>query len=265
MRLEIELKPQTRKFLIPINYNFPLSSAIYRIFESFAPNFSMWLHNEGYQNTDGKRFKFFSFSKLYFEKMQIDGNMIIAEGNVKFYFTSPLADTLIMNFVNGLLTMNNFFLGNNETGVNFKVMKASLLPIPEFSNLMKYKMLSPTITSIQIIENEKKKIRFLYPDNPEVSNTLAKNLLNKYYILFDRNDAPNIEIQPDFGYIQKQGGAEKVMKLITIKENAANQMKVKGFITPITIKAPVEIQKVAYYCGLGERNSLGFGCLDVKE
>lgn len=263
MRLEITLKPQTRKFLIPINYNFPLSSAIYKIFESFSPYFSKWLHEKGFKNIDGKRFKFFTFSRLYFWRKELSDNLIKGEGDVKFIFCSPLTDTLIPNFINGLLEKNNLFIGNKEAGTYFKIFKVSILPFPEFKHLMKYKMLSPTISSIQEEINGKKRIKYLSPIDEKISLQLAKNLLNKYYILYEKNDSPTIEIQPDYKYINENGGEEKVMKLITIKEATSKEIKLKGFITPISIKSTIDIQKIAYFCGIGEKNSLGFGCLEL--
>ena len=53
------------------------------------------------------------------------------------------------------------------------------------------------------------------------------------------------------------------MKLITIKEATSKEIKLKGFITPISIKSTIDIQKIAYFCGIGEKNSLGFGCLEL--
>lgn len=263
MRLEIILKPDKYKFQLPINYNFPLSAAIYKVYNSFAPQFADWLHNQGFRNSDGKIFKLFTFSRLFFYKKEIQGDIISAEGNVRFYFSSPLADTLINNFVFGLLNSKNITIANHKVRTNFKIEKVSILALPEFRNEMNYKMLSPTVSSIQEIFNERKQTKFLNPASEKVKQVLTSNLLNKYYIIYDRPDIPDINIEFDHQYIDRQGGVDKIMKLITIKEAKEGEIKIKGYLTPIKIITTPAMQRIAYYCGIGERNSLGFGCLEI--
>jgi CRISPR-associated endoribonuclease Cas6 len=54
-------------------------------------------------------------------------------------------------------------------------------------------------------------------------------------------------------------------KLIHIKKGKPNQTKIKAFVSPLQITAEPEMQQVAYDCGIGEKNSLGCGCLGVEN
>jgi CRISPR-associated endoribonuclease Cas6 len=63
--------------------------------------------------------------------------------------------------------------------------------------------------------------------------------------------------------MKKKGGAETVTKTILLKEGLLDELRIKAFYLPITIFANIEIQKIAYYCGIGQRNSFGFGMIDI--
>jgi CRISPR-associated endoribonuclease Cas6 len=263
MRLEVILKPYNYKFSIPVNYNFPLSAAIYKIYDSFAPNFADWLHNTGFKKDDGKNFKLFTFSRLFFSKKEVIGDELSAEGYVKFIFSSPLDDSLINNFINGLLASKSIFIGNEHIGEKFRIEKVSILSEPKFMNKMKYKMLSPTVSSIQGIFNDKKQTIFLNPYDNEIKQVLINNLLSKYYIFYQRPDEITMDIEFDKEYIDRKGGIKSISKLITIKESKIDEMKIKCFLAPVSITATPAMQRIVYYCGIGERNSLGFGCLET--
>lgn len=260
MRIEVTLQPEKSKYIIPINYNYPLSAAIYKVFANSGPRFAEWLHLKGFSIDDGKRFKFFNFSRLNFEEMTIHKNSIIGEGLVRFNLSSPIEDTLVLNFINGLLSSKGIYIGSNESGTNFKVLSASIKPIPVFDFDMKFIMQSPTVVSIK---NSADRIIYLKPSDIEIKNALAINLKNKYKVLFNKTYHEFLDIQLDLDYIQKKGGDEAVMKLITIKENTSSQAKIKGFMTPFRIIADPKLIKLAYYCGIGEKNSLGFGAIEV--
>ncbi|MFN3270150.1 MAG: flagellar basal body P-ring protein FlgI, partial [Candidatus Kapaibacteriota bacterium] len=72
-----------------------------------------------------------------------------------------------------------------------------------------------------------------------------------------------LRIELDREYIRSKGGAEGVSKMVTIAEGSERETRVKGFMCPIKITADVEMQKVAYECGIGKKNGLGFGMLEV--
>jgi len=62
-------------------------------------------------------------------------------------------------------------------------------------------------------------------------------------------------------YFQRRQG--RVSKLLHIKEGAAEETKIKAFAMPFAIRGNPELTKVAWECGLGDKNSLGLGMIDV--
>jgi len=259
MRLEITLKPKFKNYIIPVNYNYPISSAIYKTFAKSGPNFARWLHTRGFTLDGSKRFKFFTFSRLYFQEKQIKDNTIIASGNCRLLFSSPIDESIITNFVEGLLSDNIIFIGNNMAGMEFKIANVSIKPYPNFKRIMTYKMLSQTVLTRK---NENNKIRYITPIDEDVEMSLIKNILNKYEIMYREkyDEICNITISKE--YIEKKGN--KIEKLVKIKEATKDEATIRGFLIPLTIEATPQMQKLIYDAGLGEKNSLGFGMVEVS-
>ena len=82
-------------------------------------------------------------------------------------------------------------------------------------------------------------------------------------LLNNKETHKEIEILPDNIYLKKKGSLAIVTKIIPLKEGVPDEFRVKAFYIPITIIADNEIQKIAYYSGIGQRNSFGFGMLDI--
>ena len=65
MRFKLILEVNRKAFgnILPINYQYEQSAAIYKILSRADKDYSTWLHNNGYRMRNGKAFKFFSYSR----------------------------------------------------------------------------------------------------------------------------------------------------------------------------------------------------------
>ncbi len=65
MRCKLRLQVQSETFgnILPINYQYELSAAIYRVLSNANEAYSSWLHENGFA-LNGKKFKLFTFSWL---------------------------------------------------------------------------------------------------------------------------------------------------------------------------------------------------------
>lgn len=263
MRLLITFRPERKYFLLPVNYNYELSSLIYNIMSMGGPNFASWLHQRGFQLEGKKRFKMFNFSRLFFSEKQIEGELVKAKGNFRLIFSTPIDESIMTNFVSGILEANDwFYLGNKDIGTRLKIASIKILPFPKFNKKQKYIMLSPTVASIQ---DKNKKVVYLSPLDELVIDVLRKNIVNKYETLFQKKCPYEINIKFDESYIQSNIENGNIMKLIKIKSNEVNSARIKGFMVPLTIDSSNEIHKLVYESGLGEKNSLGFGMLEIAR
>ncbi len=83
MELQLTFQNNSRT-TIPIDYQYYLSSWIYNILSKGDEKYASFLHDQGYRtNTNGKIFKLFSFSRLFFEYDQNkDRSAFIVKRNI---------------------------------------------------------------------------------------------------------------------------------------------------------------------------------------
>ncbi len=99
MRLKITLKSD-KPHTFTKDYNEALTALIYRLITDGDKTFGEELHDNGYRQLGSKHFNFFTYSRLMSEKMEwID--KYIPSGNIIWYFTS-ISDDIVINFMRGL-------------------------------------------------------------------------------------------------------------------------------------------------------------------
>jgi len=105
MRLKLILKQHRPHQLIPINYQYLISSFIYRTIENSDNEYSKWLHESGFMSGN-KKFKLFTFSKLNIKDCSnenLHGNVYIKVKSEKMeLIVSMLAEKTVENFIIGL-------------------------------------------------------------------------------------------------------------------------------------------------------------------
>lgn len=239
MRLKISLASSKSNYLIPYNYNHILSAIIYRKIADL--DLAAKLHFS-------KDFKFFTFSQIYAPNWKRTNRGIISrDGKLEFYISSP-NDDLIKSLVEG-------HLENSE--VDFKgdkllVEQIELLKSPVFSECMKMKTMSPVIARIKREIDGKLKIWDLGPGDERFYESIQKNIINKYISFYGDFDGDKwIRIKPDMKSAKR--------RRIDIKGNYH-----RAFMMNFEIEADLRLLEFAYDCGLGEKNSMGFGMVEIN-
>lgn len=261
MRLKIILKPIDLNYEIPSHYQYPLSAAIYKIFNSSSDEFSDFLHNQGYIAPNGKPYKLFNFSNLVLKNFKISYGVIYGSGNIHFYFSTPLKDSILEHLIRGFMVTNFITISNNAISSKFKVIKVIKIKEPSFSNYMYFKALTPITVSEIKLYNGKNSVYYIKAFEDNFDNCIKNNLLNKFELIHKNPYEGTLQVETDKNFIESHN-ERSYSKLIKIKENKANEMSIKGFTVPLMIRAEnPEIIKTAYDTGIGEKNSLGFGML----
>ncbi len=267
MRIKLSLRSADRHSKIPINYQYPLSAAIYKILSHGSDEYAHWLHNQGYLTTDGKPMKLFNFSKLYIPGVKrIDKTLIIpANRFVGLQISSPMLHDFIQHFVVGLFQHQDIEIRSHGTGARFIIESVETSAATDFHSTQKFKCLSPIVVSGKHFYDGREHEYFLRPDDENLSEAIHKNLINKYQLFHQKPPAQSaLEFSLDPEYLRRKGGAEKLSKLITIKENYAPETThIKAFESPFYLSGNTELMHVAWECGIGQRNSMGFGMIDV--
>lgn len=265
MRIKLTLTPFERKCFIPINYQHPLSAAIYKILSAANAEYADFLHEKGYLSTAGKPLKLFTFSYLSIPGVKRIKNMlgIFNFPKITLQISSPLIDDFIQNLVMGLFENQELAIGNRHTVGRFTIQTVESLPTPELVSPAKFKCLSPFVVSTMKERDGRLQTHYFRPDEPELSEALRKSLVRKFETVYHhppQNDQLSIAL--DAGYVARKGGPHKVTKLITLKEHAAGETtKIKAIFCPFTLSGSTELMQVAWEAGMGSRCSQGFGCV----
>lgn len=254
MRLLVHLEILSKNKTLPINYQYPITAWIYKTLHQSDPEFSDWLHQQGY-HFEKKKFKLFTFSTLQFEGVQVQGDRITAHGKTCTLKLSFLIPDALGHFVQGCFASQQFSLGDSLSRVDFAVCGIELQPEPDFKETMEFVAITPIVISKPEARNGKLIAQFMKPGDTDYQHFFFNNLMQKYQAA-GQTELQNINLQ-------FETKSEAKSRLITIKANTAQATKVKGYLFRFRINAPVALLKTAYLAGFGESNSLGFGMVEV--
>lgn len=239
--------------IIPINYQYEVSAWIYRVIGHGDPAFSAWLHEQGYAD-DKKQFRLFTFSNLIIPDRSIRGDRIVIGTDSIRIIVSFLPDEAITHFIQGLFRNQEFRLGDRQSQVSFRVTAVEGLPEPVFHNKMTFRAISPILVT-QHIPGEKY-AHYLAPDHPDYTHLLFNNLKEKWKA-FTGQMYPNHSGTEEISLmspIRKKG--------ILIKSGTLMESKLIGYSFDFGTTGPADLIRLGYYTGFGEKNSMGFGCVE---
>lgn len=260
MRIVIKIEPIDKKQrILLMNYQYPLSAWIYKTIHEGNHEFADFLHRKGFSNGT-RRYKFFSFSMLRFDHggFKISGDRIeIKAGDVSLELSFLLPEAM-QHFVAGLFQNQSFTLGDKHSQVPFTVKTVEVQPMPSFSESMTFRPLSPTMVSRDVTGS--RNAQYLEPGHDDFERIFFDNLVRKYVA------AAEAGLISNQNYSQKQDFRLDILKPpkkkgITIKAGTPMQTKIIGYMFDFRITAPVELIRLGYLAGFGEKNSLGMGCV----
>ena len=182
--------------------------------------------------------------------------------------TSPLVEKFMQNFVSGTFQEQQIEIFDNNTKIIFLIEQIESLPPISFQNKMKFIMLSPMILSTKQIYNGKlQQYYFRYNDSmEEINRVLNINLSNKYEIIKNKKyTGAGVKIKWDEKYIkQMETKKKRLTKKVTVRKGEFLKIDLIGNQLPFEIEGDMELIKVGYECGFGEKNSLGFGLAETN-
>ena len=236
---------------LPINYNYPLASAIYQFLNQSDPEYAHFLHQDGYTVAE-KHFKLFTFSQLMAKQREIMGDQIRFRSPLTWYVSSP-QETFLANFAASLLEGGTLRIDR----LQLPVRDVDVPRNPRFQPRMTFRCLSPITMSTKREREGKLVMHYCLPDEPEFSELVRQNLIRKYEAIYGR--APrddSFAMKFDEAYIRKRNG--RVTRLVRYKD-----VDIKGILCPFHAMGSPELLFVGYECGFGDKNSAGFGMVEV--
>ena len=260
MRFRIRLNRISRERYLPINYQYELSAAIYKIIDRSDSEFSEFLHSQGYL-AFGKQFRLFTFSRLGFQGYKIINEAARIEhyGQEAWFEISFMVDRAAEEFIRGLFVSQDMGIGDKISRISYQVSHIEAVAPPLFKKTMSYRCLSPIFVRSKRMDGGED---YLRPGDDGYEEILLANLLSKAsaYALSGSDigafheTPPLIQLVPR-GKIYKNG--------VRIKQLTAKESQLIGYMYEFDLTAPIELQEVGYYAGLGHLGSQGFGCVGV--
>ncbi len=240
-----------RGVCLPINYNHLLTSVIYQFLRLSDPEYARFLHEDGY-TIGNKRFKLFTFSQLMARKRQITNDQICFRSQVMWYVSSP-QEAFLGSFAASLMDRGRLRIGSQQ----LRVMDVEIPRIPRFHPNMKFRCLSPITMSTKRERNGKLVMHYCLHDEPEFSELVRQNLVRKHEAICGhkpRDDSFSMEFDPE--YISRRKG--RITRLVRFKD-----VDIRGVLCPFHACGSPELMLVGYECGFGDKNSAGFGMVEV--
>jgi len=257
MRFKLHLNIDKHTFgdRLPFNYQYELSAVIYKILASADQAFAEWLHDNGFA-ADKKVFKLFSFSRLQIPQYRTEGRFMKILSDTAEWYLSFLPERSTQEFIQGVFREQQFDLGNRQAHICCRVQSIEMLPLPQFTEQMSFRTLSPMCLTLK---RENGTDEYVAPDHPMAKELIRQNLLDKYKASTGK-DFPDKNFAFDFAVTNQPRSS-----LITIKADTPQESKIRAFSCDFQLTAPVELMKICYDCGIGSKNSLGFGMVEDRK
>lgn len=261
MRFKIELvNNDFKRNTLPINYQYPLSAAIYKILAKGDAEYAQFLHEEGY----GKGYKFFTFSDLKLKFKREDDRMKLLELQVEVIVSFHLPEAS-QNFVEGLFKSEEIVIADQKSKVTFKVQSIVSLenPLKGFNEReIIQTMVKPISAIVTGTKNEKNNYDYKIPDDPEFIPSLIYGWRNKIKEAFDVETADNAILKIELETYEKPFRT----RLIHIKDGKEAQTKIRGSLNyKLQLTAERRFIDLVLNAGMGVECSQGMGCLVVVE
>jgi CRISPR-associated endoribonuclease Cas6 len=253
MRIKIDLAAEN-DVPIPIEYNYNIYLNLRKtLFEYIQPN------KPKLSNKYHKKFPNFTFSQLQIPEREVEPGFIRVMGNFLALQVSSADDVFIEYLVKAINTQTFFQIYTHR----FPLKKIEILQEPDFSDRMKFKMLSP----MMLIQVEDNIPRYVRPDDTDLGDVFSDCLIKAYRLQNGRRwkgeddtgdinvSSRDIKFQLDQEYVERKS---TLTKLYTIRN-----VHYKTIFSPFFLAGKTELIKFAYHNGIGEKNHYGFGMIET--
>lgn len=254
MRIKVTFKNELIWSLIPLNYNYYLTSAIYDLIRDCNDQiYSDFSRNHGYE-LEGKNFKLFTYSQLLVGRRKILNHQMALGSKFILWMVSSPVEEFIYHLSNRLSKINHI----EVAGYPLIIDKIETMDSEEIYEEMRFRCLSPITVSDQTAGYNRNFLRYCRLGE-KFYQRIRENLINKYRFLY-HHDPPDTSLEFRFieNYIRKRN--QKITKLIHFQ-----QRKILAYLSPFYVKGNKELITLGYECGFGEKNAMGFGMVDFLK
>ncbi|MBQ7594476.1 MAG: CRISPR-associated endoribonuclease Cas6 [Synergistaceae bacterium] len=240
--------PKTSSIRLP-SANLHMFQAM--LYSLLPPQEADVLHNQGF-NSDGKKMKLFAMSWPIASSLpQFGDETVVFPLPIKLVVTTPI-ESLISGFSGGALSSGTLKIGNNFVECGRVETEQQIAN----SESMTIKTLSPVTCYISNERDGRPYTRYLspYDDINEFQRSIYFNLVRKFRLIYPDRDIPGNEFK-----IIPVGNLKQRISMYDKKKNGI--FPIKGWWGKFRLEGPLELLQIALDCGLGAKNSSGWGCV----
>lgn len=245
--------------IIPINYQYPLSAAIYKIISKGDIEYANFLHQTGYGK---KGMKLFTFSQLNVPFKIKDDRLILLNDEVNLDVSFHLPEAM-ESFVKGLFQSEQIDIADKKSKASFTIKSVESIPnlLQSFKeNEIVNIQLQPVSPLVVGTQNEKGNYDFLSPEAPLYTESLIYNWRTKIATCFDEQTAIGALLMIEVFYSKNPPKS----RLITIKADTPEQTKIRGWMNfELQATGEKRFMDLLLNAGCGVYNSMGMGCVEV--
>lgn len=249
MRIVLKLEAERGILKLPIHYNHIIQGFIYRNINSLI---AQRYHEKGFSY--GKRgYKLFVFSRLFSKNIRVKDGFIHLSSPVWFKMGS-MDSELLESLAIHLLRKERVKLGGNMC----RFLSIEVEAPVEVDGYALVKAISPISVHRSLYDAEgRRKTYYFSPWDPEFSELILENLKRKAVAFYGSDvNLPDME-NPVILPVKVSSGNQKIV----IYKNYV----IKGWMGLYELRLPRFYFDIAYSAGLGSRNSLGFGMVDLVK
>ncbi|MCO6478217.1 MAG: CRISPR-associated endoribonuclease Cas6 [Phaeodactylibacter sp.] len=263
MQFRITFRVKEPGQLLPLSYQYELSSWIYKLIGSSDSEFGDFLHTRGYASGN-KRFKLFTFSNLYVPpKYEILGDRMKVYSRSISFVASFLVEEAAQGMILGLFREQELQLGDRISRLALVVQQVEALPPPEIKGpATRLRATSPILVSEpEAREGGKLWHNYLHPAEEQYERYFIQNLKQKYEAARKHQLVEPLNIDQPMAFRLLSNKPKK--RGIRIKAFTPAETKVIGYLYDFEITAPPELVRLGMMAGFGGENALGFGAVKV--
>lgn len=186
------------------------------------------------------------------ESRRIQGEKIQFGSTLTWFVSSPV-EKFLSHFADTLLTEGFISIGSYQ----LRIVDVTIPRTPQIQSEMAFRCLSPIVMSTVREYEGKPSTHYCLPDDPELSKLIGQNLIRKHEAIYGgRLKDVELGLQFDADYIRRRQG--RVTRLVDFKG-----IKIRGILCPFRVSGSQELIQIGYECGFGDKNSTGFGMVEV--
>lgn len=239
--------------VLPISYQCELSACVNRLLTGNQEYYNNWLQANELTQEDNLRQKLYSISNFYIPKIHVEGDRLkIMVPRIQFWISFH-HETDTESYLRKCMEGQEVVIGDRRSRVKLLIDRIEPVTSIEFTETMDYMSLSPMVIIGMRSNNT---LEYLDPENTFFAQFLVEELIDRYQQLMRKPFMGTKEFKFELLSTPKRKG-------VLVKPYTPQQIKIVGYMFKFRLTMDIELQKLAYNLGMGDKINFGFGYVEL--